>query len=134
MIGIDSNILVRLFVEDDREQADPAVELFAKSGPRSIRVSQVVMAETVWALRRSYGRDKTSVVAALVLLFGREELVFESRSTLLTALGRYQRGNADFADYLIAASNIDAGAVPTFTFDRKTSTQPGLARLPTRTN
>src|SRR5688572_32889142 len=119
MIGIDSNVLIRLFVNDNPEQAEAAIGLFAENGPRSIRISQVVVAETVWALQGSYRRDKISVVAALVLLLGREELVFEGRSTVLAALDWYQRGSADFADYLIAASNLEAGAVPTFTFDRK---------------
>ncbi len=134
MIGIDSNVLIRLLVNDQQEQAQAAADLLRDRGSESVRVANVVIAETVWVLGRHYRQEKAKIIEIIVLLLGREELVFEGRSALMTALNWYERGKADFADYLIAASNAEAGASPTYTFDQNAATHPLFAELPTRTN
>ena len=46
------------------------------------------------------------------------------------ALEAFKNGNADFADFIIAAMNQAADANPTFTIDKNASRQPGFVRLP----
>ncbi|MCW5696296.1 MAG: type II toxin-antitoxin system VapC family toxin [Bauldia sp.] len=130
MIGIDTNVLLRLFSDDNPAQAASAANLIDAQGPESIRVSNIVLAEMVWALARIYRQDKARIIEILVLLLGREELVFEFRSAVKTALDWYEHGRADFADYLIAASNAAAGAEPTYTFDQMAESHPAFAPVP----
>jgi predicted nucleic-acid-binding protein len=52
-------------------------------------------------------------------LLNRVELDIEARGAVMTAIQWYQTGTADFADYLIAALNQEAGATTTYTFDER---------------
>ncbi len=119
MIGIDTNVLLRLFTTENPEQTAAAIKLMDGCGPSSIRVANIVMAELVWTLLgRKYRLEKNRVVEIVEELLRREELVFENRSAVMMALRWFDGGKADFGDYLIAALNEEASASPTFTFDR----------------
>jgi predicted nucleic-acid-binding protein len=128
MIGIDTNVLLRLFTADDPEQTAAAIKLIDGCG--QIRIANIVIAELVWTLRgRKYRLQKTRVVEIVEELLRREELVFESRSAVMMALRWFDSGKADFGDYLIAASNEDASASPTFTFDRMAAGHVAFAAM-----
>jgi predicted nucleic-acid-binding protein len=119
MNGLDTNVLLRLFTSDQPAQTVATRRLLEESGPGSFRVTNILLVELVWALISHYEADAAEVIDILEQLLGREELVFESRSATMTALLWFSNGKADFADYLMAALNEEAGAAPTYTFDRK---------------
>ena len=127
MIGVDTNVLVRLCVRDNADQVDAALKLLSGARPASVRVSVVVLAELAWTLLRRYRFDRAALIATMENLLSRVELDIEGRSAIVTALQWYREGNADFADYLIAALNCDAGATPTYTFDEKATSSPAFA-------
>jgi len=129
MIGIDTNILLRLFTDDSPRQTDAALTLLASSHVASIRVSSVVLAELVWVLRASYRLGKPAIIEIIEETLEREELVFESRLAILKALGWYESSKADFADCLVAALNAEHGASPTMTFDQAASELDAFALL-----
>lgn len=56
-IAIDTNVLVRLFVDDDLVQRDKALELLESAD--SVIVPTTVFLECVWVLTRSYKMEKT---------------------------------------------------------------------------
>jgi predicted nucleic-acid-binding protein len=61
MIGIDTNVIVRLLTRDDPEQFDAAVRLVKASGPdRQLFVNPIVVAETIWVLERIYKTDRVT--------------------------------------------------------------------------
>jgi predicted nucleic acid-binding protein len=61
MIGIDTNVIVRLLTRDDPEQFDAAVRLVKASGPdRQLFVNPIVVAETIWVLERIYKTDRAT--------------------------------------------------------------------------
>jgi predicted nucleic-acid-binding protein len=126
LIGVDTNVLVRLCVGDDANQLK-ALKLLSGAPPASVRVSVIVLAELAWTLLRSYRLDRAALIASVELLLSRAELDIEGRSAVMTALQWYREGNADFADYLIAALNRDAGAAPTYTFDQWATSSPAFA-------
>ncbi|NVO13299.1 MAG: type II toxin-antitoxin system VapC family toxin [Rhodoplanes sp.] len=130
MNGWDTNVLLRLFTADSPEQSAAVARLLDGCGPASIRLTNIVLAEFVWTLSRSYKRDKREIADVLELMLQREEFVFENRSALMTAIHWFGKGNADFADYLIAALNDEAGASPTYTFDRSAAAFPVFALVP----
>ena len=127
MIGVDTNVLVRLCVRDNSDQVDAALKLLSGARPASVRVSVIVLAELSWTLLRRYRLDKDALIATMESLLSRVELNIEGRSAVMVALRWYREGKADFADYLIAALNREAGATPTYTFDEQTTSSPAFA-------
>lgn len=118
MIGLDTNVLLRLFVEDDRDQCDRARRLVQKAvtdGP--VLVNAIVLSEFVWTLARALkiGKAKITHVLAEVLLA--DDLEIEHRQAAEAALVAYRTGAADFADYYLAEINVELGCASTATFD-----------------
>jgi predicted nucleic-acid-binding protein len=127
LIGVDTNVLVRLCVRDDPDQVKAALRLLSGAPVASVRVSVIVLAELTWTLLRRYRLEKAALIATVESLLSRVELDIEGRSAVMTALRWYRNGNADFADYLIAALNREAGAAPTYTFDEQATSSPAFA-------
>jgi predicted nucleic-acid-binding protein len=127
VIGLDTNVSVRLCVHDDADQVKAAHKLFAEAPPASVRISVIVLAELAWTVLRRYRLDKATFITHVEDLLSRPELDIEGRSAVVTALRWYRSGKADFADYLIAALNHEAGATPTYTFDQSAAVNPAFA-------
>jgi predicted nucleic-acid-binding protein len=129
--ALDTNILVRLMVEDDAVQADMAAKLLARHARRSehLFVPVTVVLELEWVLRSAYQFNKRDVIEALSALLTTFELAFESEAALEQALAGYQDGNADFADYLHLALAQQEQALPFWTLDAKASKGVGAKLL-----
>lgn len=128
MIGLDTNVLVRLLTEDDPAQAAKArsfVERTLAGGGR-LFVGALVLAELAWVLSSAYRYGKADVSLALEALLSTEGFEVEGRDAALEALDRYRAGKGDFSDHLIGARNARAGCESTFTFDRGLSGAPGF--------
>lgn len=56
MIGVDTNILLRLWLNDDPAQNKRIDALLAKHGstPTSLLVTDVVLVESVWTLKAAF--------------------------------------------------------------------------------
>jgi predicted nucleic-acid-binding protein len=79
VIGIDTNVLVRYFTQDDALQTRRVEELFEsvlQTGER-LHVSDVVLSELVWVLRRVYGIRKEEIVQGLQRVVTNEIFVFD---------------------------------------------------------
>jgi predicted nucleic-acid-binding protein len=126
VIGLDTNVLVRYFTQDDPKQSPLAKRLLNDTLTRDApgHVNLVTLAETVWVLRRVYGIDRQEAAEVVATLLAGEQLQIDRRATVRHALQDYGAGLADFADCLIARLNAEAGCAHTVTFDRK------AARLP----
>jgi predicted nucleic-acid-binding protein len=121
VIGLDTNVLIRYIVRDDQKQAQKATELIetvcTPDSPGFICL--VVLCEICWVLCRGYRYDRTVVCGVLRNILTSAELSVEESETAWRALRAYEKGTADFADYLIAEHNRENKATPTYTFDRK---------------
>jgi predicted nucleic acid-binding protein len=62
MIGVDTNILVRIFAADDGRQAASAIRRIDNGAPGQIFVNVVVLAEFAWTMRRA---DKGRILCPL---------------------------------------------------------------------
>ncbi len=120
MEALDTNVLVRYFVQDGGDQADAAERIVdaATRGGRQLFVGDVVVVETVWVLERFYRFSRAQIVGALDELFDMAVFAFESRRRLGLALVRFQAGPAGFADYLILEVALEHGADRVASFDR----------------
>ena len=77
MIGVDTNVLVRLCVRDDPNQVEAALKLLSAASPASVRVSVIVVAELTCTLLSRYRLDKAALIAMLQDLLSRVELEIE---------------------------------------------------------
>lgn len=121
MIGLDTNTLVRLIVDDDPEQAARArnaVRRAVADGNR-LFVNRIVLTEVVWVMERAYKRPREEICLVLDRLLNTADLIVEDHDIAVEALERYRAGPAGFADGLIAVGNRVSGCACTLTFDRK---------------
>ena len=120
MIAFDTNVLLRLLLNDDARQARQAQVLVDRAMSRSdkILLPDIVLCEMEWVLSSVYEVPRAAIIETLRRLLDAEEFTFLDRAAMTSALNDYEGGSADFSDYLIGASATRAGAATTYTFDR----------------
>lgn len=128
MIAVDTNVLVRILVQDteQQKQTELAQELVKKAG--IVFVPQMVQVELVWVLEAAYKFAKIDVVTALQYLLESSFYRLQREESFKAALERFQSGNAGFSDSLIAVESQFEN-VQLWTFDRKLSKQSGVVKL-----
>lgn len=128
MIALDTNLLLRLLVNDAPAQAAKVRALFDAHAdePEAFWIADVVIAEIVWALDRSYGRSRAEIAAALNALAHHANVRLESAAAMADALAWFEEGASHFVDCLLAAKARDAGCIAVHTFDRRMRGLPGV--------
>ena len=112
MIVVDTNILVRIAVDDDAGQANRA-EAVLRSGP--VRLLRTVLLEVEWVLRAIYRLPRERVQAILRGFVMLPEAEIEDGERVMQALDWFEAG-LDFADALhLAMADADETFV---TFDQ----------------
>lgn len=131
MIGVDTNLLVRLFIDDDADQHKRAVAFFSSQPPdMPIHVNVIVLIEMVWLLTRRFGYARDEVLDLLVSIISNAGFAVEREDLIMAAIEDARAYDAGFADALISGLNRDAGCETTMTFDRLAATRvPGMELL-----
>ena len=122
--GVDTNVLLRIFVDDDGVQHRQALELVKGLG--EILVPTVVIIETVWVLRNLFKFPKDRLVQFLNAVLEGGTFVLENREVIELAKFAFAEGKAGFADYVILESARKLGAKEVFTFDREFARTEGV--------
>jgi predicted nucleic-acid-binding protein len=130
MIGIDTNILVRYYAQDDPAQSRMATE-FLEEGleVEAGYISLVVIAELVWVLTSVYKLDKMRLIDVLGNLLAAEELHIEQTEVFVSALRRFEESAGQFTDLLIASAARHGGCSETYTFDEGAARKAGMTLL-----
>ena len=130
MIGVDTNIVIRLLLEDSSapEQSDQARSLVATVG-QPLLVAVPVIAEIAWVARGIFRLGKAEVVALLTTLLAHPDFVVAERHAVQAALDAYKTSRADFTDHLVAALNRASGCTTTLTFDKTAAKSPDFTLL-----
>jgi predicted nucleic-acid-binding protein len=130
MIGLDSNVLVRLATRDDEGQYDRARRFLAGAISQEVPayVNLIVLVEFVWTLRRLYKHTNAELLSAILRLLSAANVVMEKRDLVSSAVAHCQKSECDFVDILISLINKRDGCDSTFTFDERIA-QSGLAQL-----
>jgi predicted nucleic-acid-binding protein len=118
MIGLDTNVLLRLGDDREPDQRDRARALVGSQGASGCFVNPIVLSEFAWTLTRIYKLPRADVAARIALILEAPEFVVASLDEASRAVHRFRRGPADFADYFLAEINTSAGCATTATFDR----------------
>jgi predicted nucleic-acid-binding protein len=119
MLGVDTNVLVRYLIRDDKPQYEKARRLIDREVGKGdpILVSLLVLLETEWVLRSRYELSKIDMVTAFSALLDTADLAFEDEPSVENAIYSWKDSAADFADCLIEAHNRRLGCRATATFD-----------------
>ena len=113
MIAVDTNVIVRLLTQDDKEQFQKSLALFES---HDIFLLDTVILETEWVLRFAYNFEAEAICNAFKKLFGLANIKLNSPESMAQAIEWHLKG-MDFADalHLAQCQNIDTF----FTFDNK---------------
>jgi predicted nucleic-acid-binding protein len=131
VIGVDTNVLLRLFVTDNADQHRAAAAFFAqRTRQEPAFVNAVVMAEFAWVLRRSYGYSKSHVLGVVGYLVGAIDVQLQHGEAVAEALDLCTNTGEEFGDVFIAAINRNGAVQRTMTFDKTAARRvPGMELL-----
>lgn len=126
MRAVDTNVLVRLIVQDDEGQRSKA-ESFVSFGAW---VSHLVLAETVWVLDSVYGLNRSALIDAIGMLQDQDQIIIEDPHVVSAALRQFkQKPSLGFTDCLILEIARKAGHTPLGTFDKNLAKIDGTQKL-----
>ena len=117
MIGIDTNILLRLFETED----DPAQSLLARRAIEDyapVYLHDVVLAEFVWTCRTAFKQSRQAIHQRLQAIADSTEFVVARPEAFERAVEAYGSRKSDFADWLVGLSNLERGLEYTLTFQK----------------
>ncbi len=111
MIAVDTNILVRYAVKDDRKQAAAALAFLREN---SIFIHKTVLLELAWVLSSSsgYRLPRDIVCERLRHICGLPTITVENAPLAKQAIDYYEQG-MDFADALHLASSSELSGFAT---------------------
>ena len=131
MIGLDSNVLVRLLTADEPAQLASATRLLAAHDgePGAFFVNDMVLVEVVWVLGRVYGFGRSESLMAIASLLDNDGFAFEDRERLHRVVALCRTQARDFADVMITLTNAAFECAYTASFDRAMRDLPGVKLL-----
>ena len=141
MIAVDSNVLLRYLLADDRLQSSLATRLMR--GAERVLLLDVVLVEVLWTLKgKRYRLDNAAMAKVLHALFKEPNVCFENGQVVWCALRDFSRAKAikvsgktkaaDFPDALIVnksrylARQLGVEMNGVYTFDRAAQELAGM--------
>ena len=125
MIAIDTNVLVRYYVDDDHAQHNKAKRFIDAN---DVFINNIVVLETFWVLTSVYRLSKTKTAEIFDHLKRLSNVYFENETVLARALAEYRDNGCDFADALLGLLNQSYG-YQTASFDQEAGKKPGFVLL-----
>jgi predicted nucleic-acid-binding protein len=114
-IAVDTNVLLRVFVDDDPAQSRLATETLDEA--ELVAIGLQTLCELVWVLDRSYGTSRGDIAEAVHRLLETDKIV-TNRPAVEAGLAVLEAGG-DFADGIIAFEGSRLGGDTFVTFDKK---------------
>lgn len=126
MIGLDTNVVIRYLVQDDKKQSAAATRFIEKSLTTDVPgyINHITLCEIVWVLQRCYDVTNQQLRDIIEGLLTTKQLIVENVEVAWKALRAYDANSADFCDALIGQANIHRGCEHTVTFDKKAASLP----------
>ena len=126
MRAVDTNVLVRLVVQDDDRQRAAAAAFIEKGA----WVSVLALAETAWVLASVYDLSPSRLATAIEMLLQHRDLTLQDADTVEAALNLFRSQPAlGFSDCLMLEIARKAGHLPLGTFDRQLGRSDGTRKL-----
>jgi len=113
-VAVDTNVLARAVLLDDKQQARAAVKLLKDA--TLIAVSLPCLCELVWILKRGAGLGRDDIVRAIETLMAAGNVVM-NRPAVEAGLALFKAGG-DFADGIMAHEGQWLGGETFVSFDK----------------
>ncbi len=128
MIGLDTNVVLRLLLSDDPAQKMRATKFIhqAKRLDTRVIVTLAVVLEMEWVLRSSAKMNKAEVLTIFNLLLESYDIEIDNEKVLEQALHIYENAASDFAECLSLAQYQRMGCSTMMTFDAKAARMTGV--------
>jgi predicted nucleic-acid-binding protein len=132
MIGLDTNILVRVLADEDDPAADRARELLVRleEAGETVWLNHVVLCELGRVLRSSKRFTRAQIADLLGRVLSTRLLRVADADLVEEALRIFRATRADFADCLIGVLNRRAGCETTYTFNRRAAETADFRPVP----
>ena len=120
MIALDTNVLVRMLIEDDRRQAQIIEKtiVWAEKNSIPVLILSEVLVETVWVLESVYQCSREEIVTFLQTLIVTPTFSFVDPQVVRRAIHEYKKGG-DFADLIIVNQAKEHQVKTLLSFDKK---------------
>lgn len=125
MIAVDTNVLIRIVVDDVEEHTQTEIAQKIAQTAGQVYVPQIVQVESVWVLETCYKFDKPTILGVLDHLRNNRAFILQRADVFQAALEVFRTSNADFADCLLFTESRHFG-VPFYTFDKRCGKLPGV--------
>ncbi len=121
MKALDTNILVRFLIQDDKQQAQTVKTLLsqAENNKQSFFVTLLVVLELIWVLEAVYKVTRKDILLSINELLSMPVLNFEKQKVVRQFISVAQTSRFDLSDLLIALSALQENCETTYTFDKK---------------
>ena len=108
MKGLDTNLLLRVYVADDPQHAERARRFIARHCARESpgRINRATLCEFVWVLRRGYKYSRADIAKLVRQLLIAADLNIEDADGAHQALVHFEDGY-DFADVYIGETKAN---------------------------
>lgn len=134
MKALDTNILVRFLLNDDKDQSLKVYHLFKKAEQENHQffVPALVILELNWVLNKHYQLSRHDTIEALQTIMGLPILVVEYADVIYDCLTHAKDNTFDLSDLLIGYIARANNCITTLTFDNKASKSPLFSLLTTK--
>jgi predicted nucleic-acid-binding protein len=126
MKGVDTNVLVRYLVQDDKVQTQKAIFFLEQECNQKSPafITGIVLCELVWVLESAYEYHREQIAEVLEHILRTRQFHIHDPEILWRALRGYKETQADFSDHYIICLNHANGCHETVTFDKKAGRLP----------
>ena len=128
MIGLDTNVVLRLLLTDDPAQKTRAAKFVhhAKRLDTRVIITLAVVLEMEWVLRSGARMNKGEVLNVFNLLLESYDIEIDNEKVLEQALHIYENAASDFAECLFLSQYQRMGCSTMMTFDAKAARMAGV--------
>ena len=125
MIAADTNLLVRILVDDPGQPDQVRIARKIASESKQLFIPQIVQVELVWVLQAACKLEKAVIIDVLEHLLHNTAFMLQAEDRFMEALELFKTASCGFSDCLISAESR-AASCTLVTFDKKLSRQPGV--------
>ncbi len=113
---VDTNVILRYLVGDDKKQKDRAKKWFkeAQAGKRKLAISPLVIAECCFVLESFYGQDREKIARVFESFLSQRWFKIDERKTLLALWKWYKKGLHFVDSFLLSWAKISGFGILSF--------------------
>lgn len=121
MKSLDTNVIIRFLVNDDKKQSEIVRALFlqAEKDGSSFNISVPVLLETLYVLDSVYEYKRDEILNAVESMLHMKIFSFQNPDVIQQLVAAGNKSKIELEDLFIGLSAKEYGCEPTITFDKK---------------